>query len=194
MNASQAGIANFITSLRIHFPTRHDSEMLEIEWIRSIRDAISFYGDETLKAVAQRIIDTRTDRRFPLPAEIRKACSQVAVDSQKGKMSFEPKMGKSDAFSDHRVRLADELIVGPMGRRATKEGWILSLHDFCRKNARLPSDYEIKPLVTAALGFRDAYEEALRGGWPGARGLASLGDKMNARREELGKIVAGIRA
>ena len=185
---------DFVTNLVMHFPVRHENAEREREWLGSIVAAVKFYEGDILAAAVQRIIDTRTDRRFPLPAEIRKVCNQVAVDSQKGKMSFEPKMGKSDAFSDHRVRLADELIVGPMGRRATKEGWILSLHDFCRKNARLPSDYEIKPLITAALGFRDAYEEAIRGGWPGARGLASLGDKMNARREELGKIVNGISA
>lgn len=193
MTATQNGIATFISSLRIHFPTRHEGEAREIEWIKSVRNAIYHYDDSILSRASQKIIDTRTDRRFPLPSEIRKICGDIAADDRRSKLSVDgDKFKSSDPWSPHRVRLADELMHTSMGREAARGGWILSLHDYVRKFGELPrDDYTKRKLIHGAKDFDDGYRMAIDGGFPGARAMVQLGDKMLARREELTKAVLG---
>lgn len=199
MNASNQAIAKFVVALRVHFPTRHDGETSEAEWLKSIREVIKWFSDDVLERAAQRIIDTRTDRRFPLPAEIRKACNQTSDDKRKEELRIEPPRDPTDpkhiskypAWAKERVDLADMLVKGEMGRRAANQGWILSLHDFCRKHARLPLHHEVTGIQTSAAEFIEAYNVAVRGGWSQAAELAQLGDKMLAKREALRVMVLG---
>ena len=77
------------------------------------------------------------------------------------------------------------------GRRAADGGWVLSLHDFCRKQGRLPIGPEIPRLKASARGFDDAYRDAyLIKGLLGVSVLA-LGRQMLARREALGRLARG---
>ena len=80
---------DFISTLVMHFPVRHESEMREREWLGSMIGAVKHYEGDILQRAAQTIIDTRTDRRFPLPAEIRKVCFEIASDERRSKLAFE---------------------------------------------------------------------------------------------------------
>ena len=185
---------DFISTLVMHFPVRHESEMREREWLGSMIGAVKHYEGDILQRAAQTIIDTRTDRRFPLPAEIRKVCFEIASDERRSKLAFEggEKFKASDPWSPQRIRLADELMRTPMGREAAEGGWIVCLHDFVRKNGRLPEfESQKRELIRAAQDFDESYRRVVIGGFPGAKALRELGDKMLARRDALAKRVLG---
>lgn len=185
---SRAAISEFVTELVMHFPVRHESAEREREWLGTIAAAMSTYDARILKRAAQRIIDTRTDRRFPLVAELRKVAAQVVAEDKAAQATIRGVAPDSKApeFSAERVRWADHLINGEMGKRAARDGWVLSLHDFCRKHGRLPQHHEVDKLKAAAKFFDEQYAIAVRGAaGPNSKALARLGDKMLARRNSL---------
>jgi hypothetical protein len=194
-------VATFVSTLVIHFPVRfvdrkgnHDPAR-EKEWLRSIVEAIGYYEPDVLQAAAQRIIDTRNDRRFPLPSEIRKVCAEVIDDRRKASLPVHPAAGdkKLSPWSPERVKLANELVQTEIGRRAAREGWLLILHDWVRANGELPrSDSKIRELAGEKVHFEKAYSDCVRGwGGPAGKQLAELGDKMIAREAELRVMVLG---
>lgn len=69
--------SEFISALVMHFPVRHESAEREIEWMEAILGTLVNYEPDILRDAAESIILNRTDRRFPLPAEIRRACEAV---------------------------------------------------------------------------------------------------------------------
>jgi len=183
--------SEFIVAVVMHFPVRHESPEREIEWTRSIVDAIKHYEGEILRRSAQRIIDSRTDRRFPLPAEIRKVCAQIAEEDRRGRLIVDasPLANRNMAWAADRMILARDLLKCETGRTAAREGWILGLWDFCRNNARLPVGEEVRRIKRESEEFTEAYNTAMRGGFAGARALVALGDQMMARRENLAESV-----
>lgn len=185
-------VSNFVSTLVVHFPVRfvrdgeHDAAA-ETEWLRSIRAAVGFYDEEVLAKAAQRIIDTRTDRRFPLPAEIRKACHEVQEQINRGKLPLEDEKAKaSGPWHPDRVKLAYDLLKTSMGREAAQSNWILQLWDFCRNNARLPTPGEVNELRHNANEFDGAYRETVKAPIGSLTNkLSRMGDAMLAKREEL---------
>jgi hypothetical protein len=103
---------------------------------------------------------------------------------------------KDSPFSGWRIKLADDLIMCPMGKEAAKEGWILALHDFARENGRLPTGSEISRVKAVPKGFDDAYALAARGeaGPLGFDLIKHIGNPMIARRKALAARVLGERA
>lgn len=189
-------VSNFVSELSLHFSKRFDSESAEDQWLDSMRRNLRSYEPRVLKRACQKIIDTRKDRFFPLPSECRAACEQVIKleKAEEGpRLDDAHKANPLKGNADWQFRLADELIMCGLGRRAAHEGWILSLHDFCRINGRLPTqDYEIKKCIDSAKGFDQAYEAVLNGeGGVCAKALEGLGDAMRKRRESLRVRVLG---
>lgn len=188
-------VSNFITTLVMHFPVKHESPEREKEWLSGMASTLRGYGASTLAKAATLLVETRKDRRFPLPAECREACNEIIRRDQAQKSPTLPLDQKFPEFSGHRIQLAEELICsGGLGKRAAKEAWILSLHDFCRHNLRLPqSDAEIRKCIDGARGFDEAYEKWVRGEYSNDAGLTAkfiqLGDSMLARREHLRSMV-----
>jgi hypothetical protein len=190
---SQA-VASFVTKLITHFPVKHESQFAEQEWMGSMVRNLRTYPASVLDRGAQKLIDTRTDRRFPLPSECKKVCDEIASrDHQERQASqLTPDAKLPPQFSEWRVKLADDLIMCPMGREAAKEGWILALHDFARDNGRLPVGGEISKTKAVRKGFDDAYYDVISGnGGFCAPALKALGDKMIARRNELTERLLG---
>lgn len=186
-------VTKFITELAVHFGKRHDSAHAEEAWLRSMVGALKGYSAGTLKSAAAEIIATRTERTFPLPAECTKICDGVArrekLASGQANAVYE---SKNAAYSDGRVSFADQLISGQLGKQAAKEGWVLSLHDFCRKHQRLPAGNEVGACKASAKGFDDAYALCVRGdAGPMNAALLKLGDSMLVRRRELADKVLG---
>lgn len=183
----------FISSLVMHFPVRHESSDREMEWLRSMIEALKHYDGEVLKSALQRLVDTRTDRRFPLPAEIRKACNEVVEWQNRHKLIPEQqKAAQHLEFTDDRIKLANGLVCTEMGRTAAREGWILGLWDYARKHGQLPTEgYEIANVQRGRHEFDEGYAIAARSSDPTVRKWLGLGDQMIARRESLARMVLG---
>lgn len=186
--------ANFVSRLVTHFPVRHDSPEREQEWLASIVAGIKNYNADVLDRAAQRMIDTRTDRRFPLPAEIRKACADIAIEDA----SRQPRLvGTSAPDASGRFgHLADELVMGPLGREAARGNWVSALHQFVQSKGRLPEAHEQKRVIQNARDLDDGYADVVAGRChPEMRGaLMKLGASMLARREQLRARVLGAEA
>jgi len=89
------------------------------------------------------------------------------------------------------VATADRLIVCDLGRLAADEGWILSLHDFCRKNRALPNDRQVGDLRLAARRFDEAFALARSLKTKQGRALMELGATMLAGRDDCARIAYG---
>jgi hypothetical protein len=196
--ASIEAKAEFITTLRVHYsvtiyePNREEKEKA---WTKSIADCIDPYSDDIVRRGMAKILHTRTsDRRFPLPAEIRKVCDQIVVDDRQAQGMMDTSQfnrSYSNNRSAERIRLADDLVMGALGKEAARDGWISALHQFVCREMRLPNQGEIGRVKRAAADFDEGYEIAVRGGWPLANAMADLGDTMLANRERLRKMVLG---
>lgn len=194
---SQA-VTNFVSELALHFHKRFDSEAAEDSWLQSMYRNLRPYPPSVLRRACQRIIDTRKDRYFPLPAECKKVCDEIEkIERSEQAPKLVDPTHKLAGNSDWQFRLADDLIQCSLGRRAAQEGWILSLHDFARVKGRIPTqEYEIRQCITSARGFDEAYEELLREKALGRstslqNSLIQLGDMMRQRREKYRQMVLG---
>ena len=191
-----ASVAKFITALRVHFmrpkAETEDDRTVEKEWMRSMMRSLGGYDADVLEKAAADILANRTDRRFPLPAECKKACDEVLKWKQLASPKLQDQAVPNDKY-EWAYKLADDLICGPLGREAARDGWILSLHDFIRNNQRLPVEHwEITKCKTSARGFDEAYDAVLRGeGGEVSKMLEKLGDSMMAKRERYREKVLG---
>ncbi len=126
---------------------------------------------------------------WPTPSEICVACA----DAQETISPASPSNAtKHLDWAAPALKRADALIQTDLGRRAADEGWALSLWDFCRKNLRLPSGSEITRCKADTTDFWQAYQDCQRGGFAQAKSLKTLGDLMNARRNQKADLTQGI--
>ena len=181
---------SFISSLILHFPVRHENPDKEKAWALAIKRELHGFPSEVLEKASQSIIRNRKDRRFPVLAELRGACVEAKrwldIEGSKADLikSSQPAGSHLDWTAD-RLKLATDLCMSPMGREAAKEGWVQQLHDFARKNSRLPQPGEIGALKREAKAFDEAYARCVKGGWPQAEKLELLGAMTLKRREDL---------
>lgn len=187
-------VSKFITDLALHFPPKHARPELETAWIRSMAEALRGYPAKVLEDAARQIIATRKYTSFPLPAECKQACNAVAEYQQflvrsQTLPTFRSSTG--DEWTTERVKLAYDLIKSGMGKEAAKDGWILALWNFARKNQRLPQGTEISACKREAKEFDETYAKCVKGGWPEAKKWEALGASMLAKREKLAGEVLG---
>lgn len=183
-------IEKFIASMSLAFPKRFEDERQPVEWFKTWERTLKNFDPWVVEAATARIIDNRTERSFPLPSEVRKACYEVLdlERASKPQMAVRHEQQYGDPFA-----LADALINCEMGRQAAKAEpcWLLALHDFCRENRRLPLDGEIPKLKRVAAEFEVNYRTCLRGevgsfnGVNLSRPLLQLAESMIRRREKL---------
>lgn len=190
MTANLETISKFVTTLVVHFRVRFDHEAEQREWVRSISEAISGYDASVLDRAAQRIIDTRTDRRFPLVSEIRKACATVVAEDRAreaaGKLALAERPQGQHPYSRDRWEFAKHLLRCEIGRNAARDGWSLGLFNFALRNGRLPDGREIQDVKHAAVAFDSDYAACVRrAAGPLSRPLARLGDSMVSRAKKL---------
>lgn len=190
-------VSNFITGLVVHFGEPkfdvpdYDKPKAHSEWLKTMVHNFRNYSDNTLERAVQIIVSTRKYRSFPLVSECREACAD-ADDWLKSQRLPMPDTSKPvpSAWSPDRITLADELVMGALGKQAARDGWVMALHTFCRDNLRLPAGPEIAKCIKTAKEFDEAYEWSLRGKTgPFSKSLVALGDSMLARREELRSMV-----
>lgn len=201
--ASLEGISRFISTLRVHFNvylTEPNRERKEQDWMRSMASTIRGYEDGILDLAVQRILDTRSDRRFPLPGEIIKVCSALTRDAAAPKLLQSELINrKANPLSRDRIALTIELMGGAMGRQAIDEGWIGSLFDEVRRRAELPGEREIPRLRRSAEDFQRTLEGVIRGdGFPKTpAGLAhklaceGMGESIARRNRLVAAVIEG---
>jgi len=143
-------IEKFMGLLGSVWGKRHESEEAEAEWLRAWANMLKPFEPWVLEAAAQRLIETRRDRYFPTPAEVRDLL--VAIRAEDARSKPQMKVSHADQHPDP-LALADHLIDCQLGRTAARDNpsWIVPLHDFCRENRRLPLSAEIAQLKKSAI-------------------------------------------
>lgn len=194
---SATGAAKFISDLvavfPVHFgPTADEEDRKEharkrTAWMQSMIAELARVDDEVLAEAASQIKRSRKDRRFPTIAECLDVCEVTKRGLEAGRRmaTLDLKPISVNAWAPKHYALAESLLDTDQARRAADGGWILSFYCFVRDNGRAPSRAEEDDLIRAAREFDKAYADCVRGGFPLSRVLASLGDSMLARREEL---------
>jgi hypothetical protein len=182
---------NFISELIQHFPVRHDSVEKEKAWTLAFVRELRGYGSEVLEKACESIIRNRKDRRFPVLAECRAACADakrwLEMDKHAGELSMGPAPANASFldWTEDAFKLSRDLMSGPMGLQAAKEGWIGCLDAYCRKFKRLPPAGEVPTLQRQAKGFDETYAACVRGGFKDAAKWEGMGAEMLRRRNKL---------
>lgn len=202
--ANETDVADFIAALENQFfPPKHDPESRRIAWMQAFFREMRGFSTQVLVEAARDIILTRKERFFPLLSECVKACemakkrSDLVAKAAAAPTTTQWKLEKDNEWADWRVEQADRLIIGPMGKEAAKSNWIGQLHDFIRKEQRLPNGMEVGRLKEEANIFDKKYAECVAfRGWKTtpasepdammqAKFLVELGSKLLRKRAEL---------
>ena len=189
---SKTAAANFIDSVLLHWPPYRWDEEQEGSWTKSMIVELRGFGPPVLDKAITTMVRSRKDRRTPSIAECVQACVEAKrwIDIESGKQDLPIAQQKpTGEFTDDRVRLANDLVMSPLGKQAAKEGWIGALHAFCRRKLRMPLGAEIAACKQEAKDFDRLYAECVKGRWPQARMLEKVGAAMLQRRHELTDMV-----
>lgn len=190
---SKTATANLISTLAMYFvPIRHESDAHEAEWLRAMSKALEGYSQDVLERTTQRIINTRKNKYFPLPAEIRQVADDFIEADNARRMPVDMPGETAPIWSRERQRLADQLVKTEQGRRAAREGWVLGLWHHIVEHGRAPVPAEEQRLKQATEEANEAWRLCLRGAaGPMSEPLAKLGSTMADRRKELADRVLG---
>ena len=151
---------------------------------------LSKYDAAELEAAADKVIVSRKFRTWPTIGDAIAALEDARADSRERNL---PEFRTAFAYPDWShaaVRRAAELIRSSMGERAAREGWIVGLHDYCRKNGRLPWQYEIGPMIDSAEFVARCAAGAEDMGVM-HKALMKLGQDFLVKRERLAQIALG---
>ena len=186
---STKAVLTFIDTVIQHYPPYRWDEEQEKAWVNTMVRELGGFSEDVLNRAIKEMIRTRKDRRIPLVPECLSACHDarrwIDAEKNKGQLPMGEKPSSGLDWTGDRLKLATDLCMSPMGREAAKEGWVQQLHDFARKNSRLPQPGEIGALKREAKAFDEAYARCVKGGWPQAEKLERLGAMMLKRREDL---------
>ncbi len=177
---------DFIAKLRTSFPVKHDDAGVEKQWTLALVGALRGFSSSVLERAAQNIIDTRDDRRFPLPAECRRACQDAdkVLRAEIGRVALpsmqDPTKRKEEASEE---TVWNVLMVTDLAKKAAKEGWIGMLVPYCYKHGRLPDDAGV------IAEMRRAAKEIEN--WHGSGAVANTKAIIMQRRQDLTDRVLG---
>lgn len=199
---SGKAIAKFVATVFQHWPPFRWDKGQEDAWATSLATELAGFSEAVLNKAIEEMVRkrglTQRERSIPTVAECINYCSEakrwLEADQRKGELPITdaPTASHFDWTAD-RKKLAIDLMSGPMGKEAAKDGWIGTLDAFCRKHARLPKGPEINAVKKAAKEFDDAYAQCVRGGWGQASELEKLGADMLKKRKALAdRILHGV--
>lgn len=151
--------------------------------------ALSQYNGEVLQRAADGMLAARSQRKFPLLAECLDACrsaqDEIAGEAKRENDDRRQTAKSKDPWSPERLKQADRMINSDVGRQAAEEGWIISLHDFCREQGRIPNRFEAEKVRSAALIRKAEREERERNFGGNPRMIQSVARAMETRRVRL---------
>jgi hypothetical protein len=188
---SNKAILSFISAVIQHFPPFRWDEGQEKAWVDTMVRELSGFSPQVLEKATTDMVRTRKDRRMPVPAECINACLDarrwLEAKGEAEALAVIPQKAKT---YDDKKQLANDLVMGPEGRQAAKEGWIGILYDYAKNHGRLPPPSEFPGMKREAKEFDVAYARCVRGdGMFAAKQLQELGAKMLKRRNELADMV-----
>ena len=157
-------------------------------WLAEMERLTKGYSDAELDKAADLVLRRHRGRYFPAVSEILQACADAREETSPSRPLDTAKWPTWDLST---IKKADELIRSDLGRKASAEGWVSGLHDFCRKNGRLPSGREIADCMAMSRGFDDAFASCARLHTPLGRELLELGKSMLRNSSYLDKIANG---
>lgn len=181
-----------VAELLNHFRVFHKPDSPEeAMWSRSMAAVLSGYREEVLALACARILRTRRNDRFPLPAEIAAVCDDVQADIDRPKLlAAEMDSKRSSSWSHERIAfVVQQLMSGHVGRQAVDEDWHGALYDFCRENNRLPDAQEAVRLRHAARETGEFIDKALRGEL--GLGVKRVASTIHKRRRLIEAVLAG---
>jgi len=193
MSNKPLSAAEFAEAVITHWPPFRWDQHQAGSWTQSLVRELSAFDRQVLGNALAHLIRSRRDTKTPTVAACIDACvaERRYLDAEKTTASLPVTKDGSrlPEYSDERRRLADDLVRCADGKQAAKEGWIGTLHTFVVRNGRMPKGHEIADCKRHAREFDEYYAQCVKGGWPQAASLLSLGDKMLARRKELTEMV-----
>lgn len=198
---ADALVAELLNHYRVfHKPNSPEEAM----WSRSMSSVLGGYKPAVLAQTCARILKTRKNDKFPLPAEIAAIADEIEYDLNRLPMLEKARDEvfdgrKAPPYSRARTKLVLDMIRGGMGRRAAADGWIGQLVDYVREHAALPDERRVAHLQREA---REAYEIRVQChagvGWPSTPGglalaamCARLGDTIERRNQLWARVVLG---
>jgi hypothetical protein len=159
---SEQGAVQFMTTLQTNFrQKRHESEQHEERWVALMVAELKGFSDEVLEQAAKDMLRRRRGEYFPILSECLAACQDAKhwIDQAKPRLRLNAAQDAAPS-STEREKLANELIMGEMGREAANSNWVLSLWNFIRDNGRLPAPHEVATVKREALGIEIGLEMA----------------------------------
>jgi hypothetical protein len=188
---SSKAVTQFVDAVLQHFPPYRWDESQERSWMDTLIRELAGFSDAVLARAMSELVRTRKDRRIPLVSECIDACLDAKrwFDAEKGKgqLSSGPAPANQSFldWTEDAFKLSRDLMSGPMGLQAAKEGWIGCLDAYCRKFKRLPPAGEIPTLQRQAREFNETFDKCVRGGFHDAGRWAAMGEEMLRRRNKL---------
>lgn len=164
-------MSKFLDPLREVYPLPKHAETNLEKFFSVYLKMLKTFADDTLSAAADHIMEVRNVRTFPLPAECNAACKHVIDAARYGehKPSREgnrhehlPFEQRYPEWQEWRIKKANELVCSDLGREALGEGWIVSLHDFCREQQRVPDRHELVSVRNKGLEVSKDFEAAVK--------------------------------
>jgi hypothetical protein len=185
MSASPKAIKTFIAVVELHFPRPKfgGDEVREGAWIASMTRVLSPFDDDVLEDAAVRILSTYGGQFFPKPVECTAACQK----SLEVKRLSEPQLliGKAEMPYEARTKLARDLMQSPLGQKAKREGWDVSMFQFIVDNQRAPEGQQIESCKASAREFAAAKDKLSKGDHPLAGPWARYAENMVRKAREL---------
>lgn len=191
--AEAARVVRFLAKLRANWGKRFSDDETEQEWLNMMIQELGFYSDDVLDKAASRLMHSKLDF-FPRLQQCAEACAEVVEDETRRNPELFKNAHRSAAsaslFSREREQLADDLCRHDraMTRAAIEGGWILGLHNFIRREGRMPAGSDIAALKREAARFDANYAKLLAGEMPVCqRELTQFAAAIAAKRADLAK-------
>lgn len=158
-------------------------------YLAELRDMMGGTDPAIIDTAGDIIRATHKRRGWPSPAEI-----MAAIEKASSEQPRKPaQVAEDPLWGQDTIGLANRMIVCELGEQAVREGWILVLWDFCRRNRRLPNGYELGSLRHSQSEFDNVLASLSPPQSPLQAALQQLGKSMVARGDQLAEIVAGTR-
>lgn len=159
-------------------------------YLTEVARVLKNYHEGVQDEACDELMKSHRGRIFPTPAQCRTACETI-IERRGQADQRKPIPIMNPEWSKQAIAKADSLIRCNLGQRAADEGWVLGLHDFCRKKGRLPINHEISVIMANAKEFDEAYRVAQE--TPGSLGAAmvKLGTAMLSRRDRCARVADG---
>lgn len=212
--------SEFMDKVLLHWPPFRWTEEQERAWSEDLVQEVHGFSAAIRKRASETMVRSRPRRAgTPGVADCVAACVEAKrwIDIEEGKTKLP--LGPADRAGEWeagRLKLAYDLCNSDLGRQAAKEGWLLSLWNFCRvprgdpPGQRHPKGAEIEQLKKQADDHRrrvielhaqaekEERERKAAGEWVRvgdgvAASLASLGESMLTKQERMAKEVLGKR-